>query len=85
MLEDLRKARPGETGTFPIETALADKVVFFSDIDKDNEAEKVSYFLEAGTLKKSIIQVKKNPVRYDEVDKTTETIARQITNDGEIL
>jgi len=52
MIKEIREATTAEDGSFPIETAEDFKIVFYSDIDKDQEIEKVRYFLvsEGGKL-----------------------------------
>lgn len=45
MVEEIRKARYGEDGSYPIELAASKEFVFYSDIDKDGEVEKVRYYL----------------------------------------
>jgi len=44
MVQELRQARDGENGTYPIEKAGDKEIIFYSDIDKDNKTEKVRYF-----------------------------------------
>lgn len=45
MVKEIREARPGDDGSFPIEKAGDKEFIFYSDIDKDSETEKVRYFL----------------------------------------
>jgi hypothetical protein len=45
MVREIREARPGDDGSFPIELAGDKEFVFYSDIDKDGETERVRYFL----------------------------------------
>lgn len=44
MVRELRQARDGENGAYPIEKAGDKEIIFYSDIDKDNKTEKVRYF-----------------------------------------
>ncbi|MFH1462364.1 MAG: hypothetical protein ABIG08_01525 [bacterium] len=45
MVKEIRGARAGEDGSFPIEKAEDKEFIFYSDIDKDGEIERVRYFL----------------------------------------
>lgn len=48
MVKEIREARIGEDGSYPLERAEDKQVIFYSDIDNDGKTEKVRYFL--GTL-----------------------------------
>ena len=48
MVKEIRQAQTGEDGSFPIEKAGDKEFIFYSDIDKDGQAEKIRYFL--GTI-----------------------------------
>ncbi len=45
MVKEIREARPGDDGSFPIEKAGDKEFIFYSDIDKDGDVERVRYFL----------------------------------------
>jgi len=45
MVKEIRKAKEGEDGSFPIELAGDKEFIFYSDIDKDRDTERVRYFL----------------------------------------
>lgn len=45
MVKEIREARIGDNGSYPISVAGDKEFVFFSDIDKDGATEKVRYFL----------------------------------------
>jgi len=45
MVEEIREARPGADGSYPIVKAEDKEFIFYSDIDKDSEVERVRYFL----------------------------------------
>jgi hypothetical protein len=45
MVKEIREARLGEDGSYPIALTENKEFVFFSDIDKDGEVERVRYFL----------------------------------------
>src|SRR4030042_1367317 len=45
MVEEIREARPGADGFYPIVKAEDKEFIFYSDIDKDSAVERVRYFL----------------------------------------
>ncbi len=45
MVKEIREAREGENGSYPIEKAQDKEFIFYSDIDDDGQTEKVRYFL----------------------------------------
>ena len=45
MVKEIRQARYGDNGAYPIEKAADKEFVFYSDVDGDGRAEKVRYFL----------------------------------------
>ena len=45
MVKEIREARTSDDGSYPIEKARDKEFIFYSDIDKDGEVERVRYFL----------------------------------------
>ncbi len=45
MVKEIREARQGDDGSFPIEKAGDKEFIFYADIDKDGKTERVRYFL----------------------------------------
>lgn len=45
MVKEIREAKQGDDGSYPIEFAGDNEFIFYSDIDKDGETERVRYFL----------------------------------------
>lgn len=45
MVKEIREARSGDDGSYPIEKAGDKEFIFYSDIDKDGKTERVRYFL----------------------------------------
>jgi type II secretory pathway pseudopilin PulG len=53
MVREMRQAQVGEDGSFPVEKAGDKEFIFYSDVDKDGQTEKIRYFLgtvNSGTL-----------------------------------
>lgn len=45
MVKEIREAKPGDDGSFPIAKAEDKEFIFYSDIDQDEQTERVRYFL----------------------------------------
>ena len=45
MIKEIRAAKTGDSGAYPIELADDKQFIFYSDIDNDGETERVRYFL----------------------------------------
>ena len=45
MVKEIREAREGENGAYPIEYAADKEFIFYSDVDNDGKTERVRYFL----------------------------------------
>lgn len=45
MVREIREAKEGDDGSYPIELASNKEFIFYSDIDKDGATERVRYFL----------------------------------------
>ena len=45
MTKEIRSARPGDNGAYPIEKAEDKQFIFYSDVDNDGKAERVRYYL----------------------------------------
>ena len=65
MVQEIRKARTGEDGSYPIEKAEDEELIFYSDIDKDGSVERVRYFLQeelsANSFKKEVTEAVVSP------------------------
>lgn len=56
MVKEIRESRMGEDGAYVIEKVDDYEFVFYSDIDKDLSIEKVRYFIDGTSFKKSITE-----------------------------
>ncbi len=70
MIKEIREAMPGDDGSYIIEKADDYEFIFFGDVDKDNDTERVRYFIDGSDFKKGVINPTGSPVSYitDPVD-----------------
>lgn len=79
--KEIRKANQSELGGYPILTIEDFNFIFFSDVDNDNETEKIRYYLNGNELIKSITEPGADSL-YAGADSTS-TIANYMNNQAE--
>lgn len=82
--EDIRSARPSESGSFAFVTADDHDIVFYMDYDEDGVAERVHYFIEDQKLKVGIREPDLSviPPTYADGDESVEEAASYIVNES---
>lgn len=76
----LREARQSDAGNYLIHTAKSFELVFFSNIDKDSDIERVRFFLDNKQLKMGIANSSGFPATYPSGDQETRVIGTGIVN-----
>ncbi len=64
MTGELRGATQSSLGSYPLEIAASTSLAFYNNIDSNALVERVQYFLEGTTLKKSVVRPVGNPLSY---------------------
>jgi len=64
MVKEIRRAESGEDGSYVIERADDYEFIFYSDIDKDGDVERVRYFIDGTDFKKGVINPTGYPPQY---------------------
>lgn len=80
---ELKETVPADTGAYALEKALEKEIVFYSDVDRDNETERVRYWLDSTNLQRGIIEPSGDPLQYDNASEKISTLARYIENSAE--
>ena len=80
MVRELREASAAENGSFPVDTASDQTLIFYSDIDADALLERVRYFLDGTELKKAVLDPSGFPPVYTG-EETINTISQYVRND----
>ena len=78
--KEIRDAKAGEQGAYPIEKADQFEIIFYSDLDGDGKTERVRYFLDNSKLKKGVIQPQGWPISYPEGTEEITLISDYIVN-----
>ncbi|MEA3344141.1 MAG: type II secretion system protein [Patescibacteria group bacterium] len=56
MVKEIREAMIGDDGSYIIEKADDNEFIFYSDIDKDKETERVRYYIDGNNFQKEVIK-----------------------------
>lgn len=74
MVSEMRSMTQSVNGSYAIESASQNAVVFYSDIDGDGLADRIRYFLDGDILKKGVIKPTGSPLGYSGSEKITEEV-----------
>lgn len=80
MVRELRQARAGDDGSYSLVQAGDFQMIFFSDIDRDDQVEKVRYFLSGTDLKKGVIKPSGDPPQYLSGNEALSTLSQSVRN-----
>ena len=80
LTRELRTARPGDNGAYIFELASDNELIFYSDIDKDGQSEKIRYLLEGHELKKFTTEPTDIPTSYPPENTTQKIITSNVRN-----
>lgn len=67
-------------GSYELEQADDQEIVFYADIDQDNIAERVHYWLNGSNLMRGVTEPSGDPVVYDTGNETTSLVIESIAN-----
>jgi prepilin-type N-terminal cleavage/methylation domain-containing protein len=82
IIREIREARMGEDGSWPIVQADDFNFIFYSDVTNDGKSDKVRYFLNGSTLQKGVIQPTDVPVTYPMANEKIYVVSSNIDTSG---
>lgn len=84
MVSELRSASISDTGGYPLEQTSGNSIAFYANIDSDALKERVHYFLDGQSLKKSIVKPAGQPITYSTTtaQETLMTVLRDVSVDA---
>jgi prepilin-type N-terminal cleavage/methylation domain-containing protein len=80
MAKALRETIDGANGSYALDTAEDNTVIFYSDIDADSNTEQVTYTLSGTQINQTTIEPTTAPSQYLSQNGTTKTVATNIVN-----
>jgi prepilin-type N-terminal cleavage/methylation domain-containing protein len=83
LIKEIREAAQSDRGDYLLDAVEEQNFSFYSNIDSDNNTEKVRYFLDNGVLKRGVIEPAGDPLDYLPADETVSEIAQYINNQAE--
>lgn len=79
-VRDARKAESSSIGSYAIESAAENELIFFANVDADTLRERVRYTLSGNTVKRGITKPSGEPLRYVTSTETVAEIAHDVQN-----
>ena len=80
MVKEIREAKTGDDGSYPLVQAGDLQFIFYSDIDGDAATERVRYFLDGSNLKKGVVKSSGDPPLYDVSTETISVLSQYVRN-----
>lgn len=82
MVAELRSTIPSALGSYPIESVSTSTIVFFADVDFDDVADRIRFFLDQNTrsVKRGVTIASGNPPAYNPGQETISTLITDISN-----
>lgn len=86
LIREIREARSGDNGAWPLIDAADNSFIFYSDVDNDGRTDRVRYFINGTALQKGVIPPTQVPVTYPAGNEVFSTIASSIdTSSGPLF
>lgn len=79
-VNEIRRATASSIGSYPLEGAESQQIVFYSNIDADSWRERVRYFLDNKILKKGVTKPAGNPLAYNSANEAVTEIVHDVAN-----
>lgn len=80
MVKEIREAKSGDDGSYPLVEAGDSEFIFYSNIDSDSATERVRYFLDGTSLKKGVTEPSGDPPQYNTANEKVATLSQYVRN-----
>jgi type II secretory pathway pseudopilin PulG len=80
MVREIREATYSDTGAYPVIQASDQSFSFYSDIDRDNNVERVRYFLDGTNFMKGETEAVGDPPNYKDENEITSIVSDNVRN-----
>ncbi|HBM45554.1 MAG: hypothetical protein UT05_C0010G0015 [Parcubacteria group bacterium GW2011_GWF2_38_76] len=85
LISELRTMNYSSVGSYPIGLATENSIIFYSDINSDNNMERLRYFLDGEFLKVGIVYPSGSPLSYDLDSEKISILVRNIVPGASIF
>ena len=82
MVREIREASYSDTGAFPVESASSSEFVFYSDVDRDKNVERVRYTINGTNLERGETEATGSPPVYGAENESVSVLSEHIRNSG---
>jgi len=79
--KELRKMETSNLGSYPIEQATNNEIIFYSNIDEDILVEKIRYFFDSDLLKKGVTKPSGHPLSYNASQEQIKIVLNNLKRD----
>ena len=80
MVAELRTASPSSVGAYALEQTGTSSLIFYSDIDTDNEKERIRYFIQSSVLMRGVTNATGSPLVYNTGNEVRTELVHSIRN-----
>ncbi|MBU1038655.1 prepilin-type N-terminal cleavage/methylation domain-containing protein [Patescibacteria group bacterium] len=77
---ELRRASVSSLGSYPIAQATDQSLTFYANLDSTSDKEKITYFSDGTTLKRSVTKPSGTPLNYQTGNTITDELVYNLTN-----
>jgi len=85
LIAELRTAEPSSTGTYPIESASQNNLIFYSDLNNDGKRERLRYWLDGRTLRRGRVSPTGQPYVYDIGTESFSIVVNDLINSNNLI
>jgi hypothetical protein len=78
IIAELRSVSPSSLGAYPITTSATNTLIFYSNIDSDQNKERLRYFQQGSELKRGVLEPTGSPLVYNPVNEQVETLIHDL-------
>lgn len=78
--QELRNAYTSSIGSYAVDTAQAQQLIFFTNIDSDAGMERVRYFIQNGALWRGVVDPTGSPLTYNFGNETVREVQSNVAN-----
>lgn len=82
---EIREMQDASNGSFAIATANPNEFIFYSNVDQDDDIERVRYFFESNALKRGLIEPSGSPALYPSGSETISIIVSDVYLSGDMF
>jgi hypothetical protein len=78
MIREIRKARSGDDGSWPLVQTTDNTFIFYADVNGDNRTERIRYFLSGTEIRRGVIEPTQVPVTYPAANEIVSTVMTSV-------